>query len=348
MGFYIVHNDIVNMETDAIVNAANPYLEMGGGVCGAVFRAAGVKELQEECRKKAPCPTGKAVLTAGYGLKARHIIHVVGPVWKNGEAGEEKQLRMSYRSALKLAEDCGCQSVAFPLISSGLYGYPRREALKVAVEEFRRFLQEKEMEIYLVVMDQKVIVLSENLYGKIQHYIDTYYTGYTRSSDRRRDRDREMMYEAHADISRKEQSTFGESALPEEAEKVSVRKIKRSLEELLRGRGETFQEMLFRLIDERGFTDVQVYKRANMDRRLFSKIRSNKEYVPKKTTVLSLAVALELSLDETIDLLGKAGYSMTDHLKSDIILRYFLENQIYDIYEINEALFCFGESLLGL
>ena len=169
MGFYIVHNDIVNMETDAIVNAANSALEMGGGVCGAVFRAAGVKELQEECRKKAPCPTGKAVLTAGYGLKARYIIHVVGPVWKNGEAGEEKQLRMSYRSALKLAEDCGCQSVAFPLISSGLYGYPRREALKVAVEEFRRFLQEKEMEIYLVVMDQKVIVLSESLYGKIQH-----------------------------------------------------------------------------------------------------------------------------------------------------------------------------------
>lgn len=125
-----------------------------------------------------------------------------------------------------------------------------------------------------------------------------------------------MMYEAHADISRKEQSTFDGLAIPKETEKFSVRKIKRSLEELLRGRGETFQEMLFRLIDERGFTDVQVYKRANMDRRLFSKIRSNKEYVPKKTTVLSLAVALELSLDETVDLLGKAGYSMTDHLKS--------------------------------
>ena len=339
MGFYIVHNDLVEMETDAIVNAANSHLERGGGVCGAIFRAAGSEKLQEECRKKAPCPVGQAVLTKGYGLKAKYIIHAVGPIWKGGAQGERTYLESAYRNALNLARKQGCQSIAFPLISSGIYGYPKKEALEIAVKECRAFLENQEMEIYLAVLDRTVVELSEHLYGKIRHYIDTYYTG-------NRDRRREESTSFEQIYASSPESLC--TALPKETDKPSPRGIKRSLEQLLKRKGETFQEMLFRLIDERGFTDVQVYKRANMDRKLFSKIRSRKDYTPRKSTVLSLAVALELSLDETVDLLGKAGYSLTDHLKSDIILRYFLENRIYDIDQINEALFCFGESLLGL
>ena len=339
MGFYIVHDSIVHMRTDAVVNAANSFLEQGGGVCGAIFKAAGADKLREECRKKAPCPVGQAVVTGGYGLKAKYIIHTVGPVWKGGTENEREYLENAYHSALQAAESCGCQSIAFPLISSGIYGYPKKEALEVAVKECREFLKSHEMEIYLAVLDRTAVELSEDLYGKIQHYMDSYCTG----NPQRRNTE---------DISFRQVFQGVSASLPdvslEKSPKVGARGIRRSLEQLLKRRGETFQEMLFRLIDEKGFTDVQVYKRANMDRKLFSKIRSNKEYTPKKSTVLSLAVALQLSLDETADLLGKTGYSMTDHLKSDIILRYFLENEIYDIDQINEALFCFGQPLLGM
>ena len=328
MPFQIVHNDITKMHTDAIVNAANSRLQAGGGVCGAIFAAAGDRRLQEECNRKSPCPTGSAVITGGYGLPAKYIVHAVGPIWQGGSQGEEELLRSAYLTSLKLAAENGCRSISFPLISAGIYGYPKEQALQVAVSAFSRFLMEQddgeEMDIYLVVFDRSAVSLSEKLFQEIRHYIDTFH------DESEKERRRRFEYEIccacgpASDVLRE-----------------------RSLEELVNNLEETFSEMVLRLVDEKGYKDSEVYKRANLDRKLFSKIRSNPDYHPKKETVLALAVGLQLSVDETLDLLQRAGYTLSNSSKTDVIVRFFLEKGEHDIFLINEALFCFGEAVLG-
>ena len=328
MPFQIVHNDITKMHTDAIVNAANSRLQAGGGVCGAIFAAAGDRRLQEECNRKSPCPTGSAVITGGYGLFAKYIVHAVGPIWQGGSQGEEELLRSAYLTSLKLAAEKGCRSISFPLISAGIYGYPKEQALQVAVSAFSRFLMEQddgeEMDIYLVVFDRSAVSLSEKLFQEIRHYIDTFH------DESEKERRRRFEYEIccacgpASDVLRE-----------------------RSLEELVNNLEETFSEMVLRLVDEKGYKDSEVYKRANLDRKLFSKIRSNPDYHPKKETVLALAVGLQLSVDETLDLLQRAGYTLSNSSKTDVIVRFFLEKGEHDIFLINEALFCFGEAVLG-
>lgn len=332
MPFQIVHNDITKMNTDAIVNAANSRLQQGGGVCGAIFVAAGAEALQEECRRKAPCPTGSAVLTGAYGLPAKYIIHAVGPVWHGGGCGEETLLRSAYRSALELAAAHGCRSISFPLISAGIYGYPKEQALEAAVSTCSQFLLQldeiQEMDIYLTVFDRGAVALSEKLFQNIRHYIDTCLDADSEMRKRRMEQECLTCY----DLAPK----CAASAVQE-----------RSLEDLVSNLGETFSEMVLRLASEKGFTDAEVYKKANLDRKLFSKIRSNAGYHPKKDTALALAIGLQLSLDETLDLLARAGYTLSSSSRSDVIVRYFLEQDQHDIFVINEALFCFGESVLG-
>lgn len=331
MPFHIVHNDITKMETDAIVNAANTQLARGGGVCGAIFAAAGDRKLEEECKRVAPCPTGQAVATKGYGLAAGYIIHAVGPVWRGGNMGEEILLRGAYRNALMLAREIGCGSIAFPLISSGIYGYPKDRALACAVEEIRDFLRDNEMDVYLAVFDRMAVRISGRLFSDISHYLDIYFedTPQYRNDCCTRSVNHEM-----------------EIRIPEFLKSKPAVSEERKLEDLLSHMDETFSQMLLRLIDEKGFKDVEVYKRANMDRKHFSKIRTNQNYNPRKQTVLALAVALRLSGDETADLLGRAGFSLSNSQKGDVIVRYFLEKGDYDIFTINEALFCFGEPAL--
>jgi O-acetyl-ADP-ribose deacetylase len=324
MPFQIVHNDITKMNTDAIVNAANSALKMGGGVCGAIFLAAGQKELQSECSCIGSCQVGHAVITNGYALAAKYVIHAVGPVWKGGNNGEAKYLADSYRSSLELAKEKKLNSISFPLISSGIYGYPKEEALQIAITVISKFLLNNDMDVYLVVFDRKAVSLSEKLFSDITSYIDTYYED-TENAERY-----ERLQNAQSDFIQ-----------------IYEEYPKRSLEDILNHMDETFSEMLLRLIDEKGKSDVEIYKRANMDRKLFSKIRSNKDYNPKKTTVLALAIALELSLDETKDLLSKAGYSLSSSHKFDVIVQYFIETENYDIFTINEALFYFEQALLG-
>lgn len=330
MPFHIVHNDITAMEVDAIVNAANSRLLKGGGVCGAIFKAAGAEQLQAECNLIGGCPTGQAVITGGYGLSANYVIHAVGPVWQGGGKSEAEFLRGAYSNSLLRAKEAGCESIAFPLISAGIYGYPKKEALRIAVEVFSDFLMENEMDIYLVVFDRGVVEISEKLFENITHFIETYYEpGPDRYCSRVAEREADIMQ-------------------MEKLHKPCVPQFKsRTLSELVNNLDETFSCMLLRLIDERGLKDSHVYKKANVDRKLFSKIKNNENYVPRKTTVLAFAVALELSLDETIDLLGKAGYSLSNSSRFDVIVRYFVETGEYDIFEINEALFCFNEPLLG-
>lgn len=333
MPFQILHNDITNMNTDVIVNAANSKLLMGGGVCGAIFRAAGEKELQKECEKIKHCPVGQAVITKAYNLKAKYIIHTVGPIYKDGNSNEGKFLESAYVTSLKLAKDYNLKSIAFPLISSGIYGYPKKEALNIAVSTIKEFLAENDMDIYLVVFDRKAVNLSEGLYEGIQHYIDDFYED---EDYRLRDTDLLKIEEIYQDDCDFQEPIYETKDFN-----------KRSLESILDNIDESFSQMLLRLIDEKGKTDVEVYKKANMDRKLFSKIRSNKDYNPKKSTALSLAIGLELSLDETKDLLAKAGYTLSPSHKFDLIVEYFIKNKNYDIFIINEALFSFEQPLLA-
>ena len=333
MTFQILHNDITKMNTDAIVNAANSKLLMGGGVCGAIFRAAGKEELQKECEQIKQCPVGHAVITKGYNLKAKYIIHTVGPIYKDGNSNEAKFLRSAYETSLKLAKDYNLKSIAFPLISSGIYGYPKKEALNIAVSTIKEFLADNDMDIYLVVFDRKAVHLSEELYEKIEHYINDFY-----EDENYRLRD---IYSLEIEEIYHDDCNFQEPIY--ETKDFN----KRSLERILDNIDESFSQMLLRLIDEKGKTDVEVYKKANMDRKLFSKIRSNKDYNPKKSTALSLAIGLELSLDETKDLLAKAGYTLSPSHKFDLIVEYFIKNKNYDIFIINEALFSFEQPLLA-
>lgn len=333
MTFQILHNDITKMNTDAIVNAANSKLLMGGGVCGAIFRAADEEELQKECEQIKQCPVGHAVITKGYNLKAKYIIHTVGPIYKDGNSNEAKFLRSAYETSLKLAKDYNLKSIAFPLISSGIYGYPKKEALNIAVSTIKEFLADNDMDIYLVVFDRKAVHLSEELYEKIEHYINDFY-----EDENYRLRD---IYSLEIEEIYHDDCNFQEPIY--ETKDFN----KRSLERILDNIDESFSQMLLRLIDEKGKTDVEVYKKANMDRKLFSKIRSNKDYNPKKSTALSLAIGLELSLDETKDLLAKAGYTLSPSHKFDLIVEYFIKNKNYDIFIINEALFSFEQPLLA-
>lgn len=316
MPFNIIQGDITTLAVDAIVNAANNYLSQGGGVCGAIFSAAGANKLQTACDAIGYCPTGQAVITKGFKLKAKYIIHTVGPIY-GIDTNAEEQLYSCYYSSLELARENKLNSIAFPLISSGIFGYPPREAFKVAQTAIRHFLSNNDMDIFLIIDDKSSFRMNEELYEHIQTYI-------LKSSI-----PHEQILYSHA--------CYGGA----------LKSPKSDIKELLFDDSyETFSEMLFRLIDQKGYTDVEVYKRANIDRKLFSKMRK-KDYIPKKSTVMALIIALRLDMDEAKDLLCEAGFAFSHSSKSDVIIQYFIENKNYDIFEINEALFAFDQPLLG-
>lgn len=334
MPFTIVRQDITKMKIDAIVNAANTDLQMGGGVCGAIFKAAGVLELQAACDKLAPIKTGEAVITLGFGLPAKFIIHAAGPVYRHwNKEQNEQHLHVAYTNSLKRAVENKCKSIAFPLISSGIYGYPKDEALKVATSAIQDFLKDYDLDVTLVVFDKSAFTISRKLLGAVESYIDEHYIE-THQIKRRQllDIEREAFYEADEDVSKYNKPLFKEMLAPSVGAPAP-------LDDLVGNLDEPFSATLLRLIDAKEKTDVEVYKRANLDRKLFSKIRSNKGYTPSKRTALALAVALELSLSETDDLLERAGYALSDAAKFDVIVEYFITNGKYDVFEINEVLF---------
>ncbi|SCX07300.1 O-acetyl-ADP-ribose deacetylase (regulator of RNase III), contains Macro domain [Ruminococcaceae bacterium P7] len=326
MPIQIVRNDITKMNCDAIVNAANQTLLGGGGVDGAIHRAAG-PELLAECKTMGGCHTGEAKITGAYRLPCKYVIHTVGPVWRGGGHHEEEKLISCYRNSLKLAEEYHCESVAFPLISAGAYGYPKEQALQIAVSEICKFLIHHDIIVYIVVFDKDCFQISKRLIHDITEYIDECYV------------------EAHYEDNTTRLYTYLFD--DEFAETMIDRTASLSLSDAIGQIDESFSEMLMRKIDEKGMTDVQCYKKANVDRKLFSKIRSNPQYKPRKTTAAAFAVALELPFDEAKDLLSKAGYSLTHSNKFDIIIEYFLKKGEYDIFTINEALFEFDQVLLG-
>lgn len=328
MPLQIVRNDITTMKMDAIVNAANESLLGGGGVDGAIHRAAG-PELLAECRTLGGCKTGQAKITKGYRLPAKFVIHTVGPVWRGGGHGERELLTSAYRSSLELALAHGCETVAFPLISSGVYGYPKDQALKVAVDTIGEFLLSHDMTVYLVIFDRATYTIGGKLFADIAAYIDDCYA------------------DAHTDSRETQRRRMALASTPMAEDALAPIAAPADLDEALSKLDESFSQMLLRKIDERGMTDAQCYKKANIDRKLFSKIRSDVHYKPSKPTAMAFAVALELPLEEAREMLEKAGFAFSHASKFDIIVEYFIAHRNYNIFEINEALFAFDQSLLG-
>ena len=323
MPLEIIRQDITRMKTDAIVNAANSRLVEGGGVCGAIFRAAGAKDLAAACQPLAPLQVGQAVITPGFGLPAPYIIHTLGPVYQPAQQEEcAMVLHQAYTSSLNLAKAQGLQSIAFPLISSGLFGYPKAAAMKVAREAIRDFLEKEEMDIYLVVFDKTAYQAGSELMGEVASYIDEHYV------------------EEHADSRRSLRSA-------EQHDLDMATAAGPSLSDMLLMLDETFVETMNRLMVMKGKSSVEVYKNANMDKKLFSKIGANKHYQPSKNTVLSLAISLELNLEETKRLLGRAGFALSSSQVADVIIEYFIIKGKYNIFEINEVLFQYDQKILG-
>lgn len=348
MPLQIIRNDITKVTCDAIVNAANCTLLGGGGVDGAIHKAAG-KGLLEECKKLGGCETGQAKITAGYKLPAKFVIHTVGPVWKGGNMGEKEQLISCYKNSLSLAKEYGCESVAFPLISSGVYGYPVDDAFKVAVDTVAEFLMHNDMLVYIVVYNKNALAASGKLFTDIAQYIDDNYVAEHSPYDSRRINNC-MESVPLSETNFLDFENAPTAAIPAESfdYPTSIFEADESLESVIDDMiDESFSEMLLRIIDEKGMTDSQCYKKANIDRKLFSKIRSNPHYKPSKTTAIAFAVALELDLAQTKELLMKAGFALSHSNKFDIIIEYFITRKNYNIFEINEALFAFDQSLLG-
>ena len=330
MPLKIVRNDITKMHVDAIVNATDPTLSGGGGVDGAIHRAAG-PQLEAACKALGGCKTGEAKATGGFDLPCKYILHTVGPIWRGGAFGERALLTACYQNALALARARGCESVAFPLISSAAHGYPKAQALRVAVEAITEFLTENEMEVYIVVFTRDEVEVSEKLFRAVKQYIDDVYV------DERYDAPREMQRRAYS----RQQTLYAP------AESAPRAGADLDLETLLGQVDESFGQMLLRKIDEQGMTDAECYKRANVDRRLFHKIKNNPGYRPGKQTALAFAIALRLSLAETKELLMKAGFALSHSNKVDIVVEYCIMDGNYDIFEINEVLFKFDLPPLG-
>ena len=351
MPFEIVRNDITKMAVDAIVNTANPRPVIGAGTDSRIHEVAG-PDLLKARQIIGSIEVGRAAITPAFNLNAVYVIHTVGPIWLDGEHDEDMLLRSCYENALALAVQNGCQSVAFPLISTGNYGFPKDKALQIAISAFSSFLMENEMQIYLVVYDRASFKLSEKLFQSVASYIDEYYvdshdfTYGTLDENRRRIRRRREMEicESRALISEAPVMDAMDDTLSCGA---APKAKAASLADMLKQADAGFTETLLNLIDKTGKKDSEIYKKANISKQHFSKIRNNLDYKPTKSTAIALALALELSLEDTKDLIGRAGYALTNSSKFDLIVRFFIEQGNYNVVEINIALYEFDQSLLG-
>ena len=342
------------------------------GPDAAIYKAAGVDDLLAERKKIGRIAPGEAAVTAAFALPAKYIIHTVGPAWIDGKHGEYDILRSCYRKSLLLADQLGCESVAFPLIATGVYGFPKDQALEIALSVIREHLEDSDLDVVLVVFGKDSYQTASGLTEKIEEYIDENYVSaqtekeyggslnrMSESIRRRRLWEREKYSESvylnqvsyDAMVGSINDVDEEDSAYPTTGGSASAfhkpKQQKTTLDEAVNNLGESFQARLLRMIDERGMTDPEVYKRANVDRKLFSKIRCSEDYIPKKKTIIALAIALRLNLDDTRDLLASAGLVLTNNSKADVIISFCIENGIYDIYEVNALLFKFNQPILG-
>ncbi|MBE6715553.1 MAG: RNase III inhibitor [Ruminococcaceae bacterium] len=343
MPLQIIRQDITKMQVDAIVNTTNEEMTGYSGVDLAVHNGAG-KRLDRACKKLRPLGLGTAKLTKGYNLPAKYIIHTSGPVWQGGLHGESIMLKSCYIESLKLAVEHNFSSVAFPLISSGAYGYPKDKVLKFAIQVITEFLFEHELMVYLCVFDRASYEFSKTLFSEISDYI---YDDYS-EVPLEKCSFYALMLNTPKPLYDAEVQEFSASSMtaPCLADYCGVKE--KSLHEYMKSMDKSFAYKLFELIDASGMTDVECYKKANIDKKTFSKIKCNPDtYKPSKQTAVAFAIALRLDFDETQDLLASAGLTLSRSFTFDKIIQYFILKGIYDIYEINEALFEFDQVLLG-
>lgn len=323
MPFTIVRNDITKMKVDVIVNTANEEPIYSKGTDTAVYEAAGPEKLLKARKEIGHLKEGEVAITPGFNLDAKYIIHAVSPRYHDGNSGEKEKLRSCYEKSLQLALQYKCQSIAFPLIATGNYGYPKDEAMKIAIRVISSFLMDEEMMVYLVVFDSESTRLSGKLFKDIESFIDENYVEESIKKEYKK---------------KSAQSIFQNTMTT--SNEIGVDNIVTNL-------GDTFQQHLFRLIDDSGYSDVDIYKKANIDKKLFHKIKSNEKYQPSKPTVIAFALALELDLNGTNDLLQTAGFAFSPSSQYDLIIKYFIQRKIYDIYEINSVLFDYNEKCFG-
>ena len=365
MAFQIVRNDITKIKADAIVNTANPEPVYMGGTDSAVYMAAGADRLLAERRKIGRIAEGDVAVTPAFDLDAKYIFHTVGPVWQGGGYGEQETVKSCYVNCLNKALELGIESIAFPLIATGVYGFPKAEALQIATSVFSSFLAENDLDITLVVFDSEAFALTGKIFAGVNQFIDEHYVeekiyeeygldaaeedAEAELAERRRERrsylhrNKLRMDECRNVMPRSATDGMAGASMAASA----AAPVQRSLDDVVKNISETWSESLLRMITERGYSDVEVYRRANVDRKLFSKIRSNKDYKPKKSTAVAFALALKLNLDETKDFIARAGYAFSPSSKFDLIIEYFIESEIYDFMTINMALFDHKEPLLG-
>lgn len=368
MPFRIVRNDITRMQVDAIVNTANKKPKYSSGTDTAVYKAAGEELLLAERQKIGYMNAGEVAITPGFQLPAKYIIHAVSPRYKDGESGEEELLRSCYKKSLELAYENGCKSIAFPLIATGCFGYPKEEGMRIAVDEMNAFLLKHDMLIYLVVFDTEATRLGLNLYPDLEAYIDHNYVCDKREEeygDRyfgsvskgapgydayRVQRERlekslkcpkETLDECFA-VSEMDSlgvtNDFAYKDLDDDTYEDFLEESESALKERMQHMADTFQQYLLYLIENKGLTNAEVYKRAIITKQLFSKIKLNPDYHPDKATAMRLCIGARLNLDETKDLLARAGYALSPCDKRDIIFSFFIENGVFDMIEIDIAL----------
>ena len=368
MPLRIVRNDITKMETEAIVNTANEYPAVGTGCDRAVYDAAGLDELLAYRKGNIGTVTeGEAFVTPGFSLPAKYIIHAVSPLYIDGKSGEEEKLRSCYRKSLALATENGIHSIAFPLISTGGFGYPKEQGIRIAVDEINAFLLKKDMLVYLVVFDEKATRMGKNLYPDLESYIDRNYVQekhekeysfyadgaaaesvpmpcdaeaarweQARAARRRNARLREE-YVPKAEMARPSVGRVSSSKkkMSLEEEDAAIEELDRSLQERINHMSDSFSEYLLYLISAKGMKNAEVYDRAIVKKQVFSKIKTNPNYHPQKLTALCLCIGAKLNLDESRDLLSRAGYALSPCDKTDIIFSYFIEKEIYDMVEVD-------------
>ena len=337
MPFEIVRNDITNMHVDAIVNTANPRPVVGLGVDSTIHEKAGPALLAAR-QEIGHIDMGCAEITPAFRLRAKYVIHTVGPFWDGGSYGEEHYLRNCYDNSLRLALEHNCESIAFPLISTGNYGFPKDKALQIAIAAFSEFLLEHEMQIYLVVFDHKSFTLSEKLFQDVAEYIDQNYVDAWEfatygSAEPVRNR-----------LHRERERIESKAMMPMACEAMEAPV---DLDSFLKKKDAGFVETLLELIQKSGQKNSIIYKKANITKQHFSKLINNPNATITKPVAVSLALALELDLDQTQDLIGRAGYTLTNSSYFDLIIRYHLENKKYNVVEINVTLYEFDQQMLG-
>lgn len=345
MSFQIIRNDITKVEADAIVNTANPKPIYVSGTDLAIYQAAGADKLLAERTKIGEIPRGESRATPAFALKAKYIIHTVGPIWKGGSDGEFDTLRACYENSLNLARELGCRSIAFPLIATGVYGFPKDKALQIAMSVIQPFVMEHEMDVILVVFDQKAFVLSGKVVDKVREYVDSNYVDNvhkelyrpTFASSQRRQKAR--------DAYKKEAPNPYEEAPKPHRPSILDQKKPQTKEEMIKAmlaaQDKTFQQKLFEIIDERGLTGPQVYK-GYISKQVYSKIQADENYHPNKFTALALCLSLHLDLDQTMDLIGRAGWTLSPSSKADLVVKGAILNKTYNLVEINILLYDFG------